>query len=115
VIQQEVWNQNYALGDKSEFVEAISLNDQNILFALKENTIHRHSRPEDPSTESSPHQFGLSTDNAHRHSRQEEAATHLHTEANKSKAWATTLSKTYPRWPKDHLWICRGFKKIKYY
>jgi hypothetical protein len=54
---------NYASGDKSEFAEAISLNGQNILFALKENSIHRHSKPEDPSTESNPHQFGLPTDN----------------------------------------------------
>jgi hypothetical protein len=29
----------------------ISLNGQNILFALKENAIHRHSKPEDHSTD----------------------------------------------------------------
>jgi hypothetical protein len=29
-------------------VEVISLNGQNILFALKENAIHQHSKPEDP-------------------------------------------------------------------
>jgi hypothetical protein len=91
VIQQEVRRENYASEDKSEFAEAISLNGQNILFALKENAIHRYSKPEDPSTESNPH----------RHHRQVEAAPHLRTEDNKRKAWATTLSKTYPRWPKD--------------
>jgi hypothetical protein len=71
---------------KSEFVEAISLNRQCIPFALKENVIHQHSKPEDPSTESIPHRFGLPTDNPHRHRQQEEAAPHLHTEDNKSKA-----------------------------
>jgi hypothetical protein len=50
-------------------VEAISLNGQNIIFALKENVVHRHSKPDDPSTESSPHRFGLPTDNPHRHCR----------------------------------------------
>jgi hypothetical protein len=99
---EEVWSQNYAWKEKSEFAEAISLNGQNILFALKENAIHWHSKLEDPSMESIPHRFGLSTDNPHRHHRQEEAAPHLHTE-DKSKAWVTTFSKTYPRWPKDHL------------
>jgi hypothetical protein len=63
VIQQEVWSQNYASGDKSEFAEAISLNGQNILFALKENVIHQYSMPKDPSTESNLHRFGLPTDN----------------------------------------------------
>jgi hypothetical protein len=100
---EEVWSQNYALGDKSEFAEEISLNGQNILFALKENAIHRHSKHEDPSTESNPHRFGLLTDNPRQHHRQEEAVPHLHTKDNKSKAWATTLSKTYSRWPKDNL------------
>jgi hypothetical protein len=49
--------------DKSEFAEAISLNGQNILFALKENVIHRHSMPEDSSMESNPHglDFPLTT------------------------------------------------------
>jgi hypothetical protein len=103
VIQQEVWSQNYASGDKSEFAEAISLNDQNILYALKENAIHRHSKPEDLSTESNPPRFGLPTDNPRQLHRQEEAAPHMHAEDNKSKAWASTLSKTYPWWPKDHL------------
>jgi hypothetical protein len=58
----------------------ISLNGQNILFALKDNVIHRYSKPEDPSTESNPHQFGLPTDNAHRHRWKEEAVPHLRTE-----------------------------------
>jgi hypothetical protein len=67
-------------------VKAISLNGQNIRFALKENAIHRHSKHEDPSTESIPHRLGLPTDNPHRHHRQEEATPHLHIEDNKSKA-----------------------------
>jgi hypothetical protein len=71
---------------KSEFAEAISLNCQCIPFALKENVIHQHSKPEGPSTESIPHRFGLPTDNPHRHRQQEEVAPHLHTEDNKSKA-----------------------------
>jgi hypothetical protein len=71
---------------KLEFAEAISVNGQGILLALKENAIHQHSKPEDPSTESNPHQFGLPTDNPRRHHRQEEAAPHLHTKDNKSKA-----------------------------
>jgi hypothetical protein len=64
---------------KSEFAEVISLNDQNNLFALKENAIHRHSKPEDASTKSNPHRFGLPTDNPHWHRRKEEAVPHLHT------------------------------------
>jgi hypothetical protein len=84
-------------------VEAISHNGQNILFALKENAIHQRSKPQDPSMESNPHRFGLPIGNPHWHHRQEEAVPHLHTEDSKSKASATTLSKTYPRWPKDHL------------
>jgi hypothetical protein len=100
---EEVWSQNYASGYRLEFAEAISLNGQDVLFALKENAIHRRSKPEDPSMESNPHWFGLPTNNPRRHHRQEEGVPHLHTENNKSKAWATTLSKTYPRWPKDHL------------
>jgi hypothetical protein len=99
---EEVWSQNYTSKDKSKFAKAISLNGQNILFALKENTIHQHSKPEDPSIESNPHRFGLPTDNPHRHRWQEEAVPHLHTEDNKSKAWATMLSKTYPKWSKHH-------------
>jgi hypothetical protein len=62
----------------------ISLSGQNILFVLKENVIHRHSKTEDPSTESIPHRFGLPTDNPRRHHRQE-AAPYVHTEDNKSK------------------------------
>jgi hypothetical protein len=99
---EEVWSQNYASKDKSEFAKAISLNGQNILFTLKENVIHRRSKPKDPSMESNPHRFGLPTDNPSQHHRQEEAIPHLHTE-DKSKAWATMLSKTYPRWLIDHL------------
>jgi hypothetical protein len=102
VIQQEVWRQNYASGYKSEFAEVISLNGQNILFTLKGNAIHQRSKPEGPNTEFNPHQFGLSTNNPHQHRWQEEAAPHVHIEDNKSKAWVTTLSKTYPRWLKDH-------------
>jgi hypothetical protein len=67
-------------------VEAISLNVQNILFALEENAIHRHSKPEDLITEFNPPRFGLPTDNPHQHRRKEEAAPHLHTGDNKSKA-----------------------------
>jgi hypothetical protein len=63
----------------------ISLNGPNVLFALKENVIHRRSKPEDPSTESNPHQFELPTDNSRQHHQQEEAIPHLHTEASKSK------------------------------
>jgi hypothetical protein len=100
---EEVWSQNFASEDKSEFAEAISLNGQNNLFALNENVIHQRSKPEDPSTESNPHRFGLSTNNLRRQRQQEEAIPHLHTEESKSKAWATMLSKTYPRGPKDHL------------
>jgi hypothetical protein len=66
-------------------VEAISLNGQNILFALKENVIHRHSKPEDPSTESIPHWFELPIDNPYGHRRQEETVPHLHTKDSKSK------------------------------
>jgi hypothetical protein len=86
-------------------VEAVSLNGQNILFALKENAIHRHSKPEDPSMESIPHQFGLPTDNPHRHRRQEEATPHLHTKDNKSKSLSDyaqqDLSKVIKRSPLD--------------
>jgi len=70
----------------SEFAEAISLNGQNILFALKENAIHRRSKPEDPSTESNPLRSELPTDNPRRHRREEGAAPHLHTGDIKSKA-----------------------------
>jgi hypothetical protein len=67
-------------------MEVISLNDQNILFALKENVIHWRSKLEDPSTESNPHRFGLPIDKPRRHHRQEEAVPHLHTKDSKSKA-----------------------------
>jgi hypothetical protein len=59
---------------------------QDIPFALKGNSIHRHSKPGDPSTESNPRRFGLPTDNPRRHRRQDEAVPHLHTEDSKSKA-----------------------------
>jgi hypothetical protein len=91
---KKVSSQNHASKDKSEFAEAISLNGHNILFALKENAIHRHSKPEDHSTESNPYRFGLLTDNPCWHRRQEKVAPHLHTEDNKIKAWVTTISKT---------------------
>jgi hypothetical protein len=97
VIQQEVWSQNFASKDKLEFAEAISLNGQNILSALKENAIHRRSKPKDPSTESNPHRFGLHTDNPRRHRQQEEAVPHLHRKDIKSKA----LSKVTKRSPLD--------------
>jgi hypothetical protein len=38
----------------------ISLNGHNILFALKENTIHRRSKSEDPIMESNPHRLDFS-------------------------------------------------------
>jgi hypothetical protein len=60
-------------------VEAISLHDQNILFALKENDIHQCSKIEDRSMESNPHRFGFPTYNPHRHRWKEEAIPHLHT------------------------------------
>jgi hypothetical protein len=63
-----------------EFAEAISLNDQNILFGLKDNAIQRRSKPKDPSIESNSHRFGLSTDNPRWHRRKEESVPHLHTE-----------------------------------
>jgi hypothetical protein len=77
---EEVWGQNYASKDKSEFAKVISLNGQNILFTLKENVIYQRSKLEDPSTEYNPHRFELSTDNPHRHHQQDEAVPHLHTE-----------------------------------
>jgi hypothetical protein len=67
-------------------VEAISLYVRNILYALEENVIHQCSKPEDSSTESNPHQFGLPTDSPHRHRWKDEVVPHLHTENNKSKA-----------------------------
>jgi hypothetical protein len=77
-MQKEGWSQNYALEDKSEFAEVISLNDQNILFALKENANHQRSKSKDPSTESNPPRFGLPNDNPHRHRQKVEAVPHLH-------------------------------------
>jgi hypothetical protein len=72
--------------DKSDFTEAISLNGQNILLALKENVMRWCSKTEDPSIESNPHQFGLPTDNPRRHRRQEEVVPDLHTEDSRNKA-----------------------------
>jgi hypothetical protein len=60
--------------------------DQNILFTLEENDIHQRSKPEDPSMESNPPQFGLPTDNPRRHRWKEEAFPHMDTKDNKSKA-----------------------------
>jgi hypothetical protein len=57
-----------------------------MLFTLEDNTIHQHSKPEYPSTESNFHRFGLPIDNPHRHCRKEEADPHLHIEDHKSKA-----------------------------
>jgi hypothetical protein len=44
----------------------ISLNGQDIPFALKVNAIHWHCKSKDPSTESIPHRFVLPTNNPHR-------------------------------------------------
>jgi hypothetical protein len=66
----------------------------NILWC---NIIHQCSKPEDLSTVSNPHRFGPPTGIPHRHCQKEEEPPHLHTADNKSKPWATTLSKTYPR------------------
>jgi hypothetical protein len=72
----------------------ISLNDKSILFALKENVIHRLSKPEDPSTESNPHQFGLPTDNT---CLKEEAVPHLHTKKPQEQSLSNYAQLTYPR------------------
>jgi hypothetical protein len=79
------WLHRGGLKPKLEFAEAISLNGQNILVALKENVIHRHSKPKDPSTESNSHRYVSPTDNPHRHHRQEEAVSYLYIEDSKSK------------------------------
>jgi hypothetical protein len=83
----------------------ISLIDQNILFALKENAIHQRSKPEDPSTESNPHRFGLPTDNPHRYCRKEEAVPHLHTEKQQEQSLSDyaqqDLSQVIKRSPLD--------------
>jgi hypothetical protein len=84
---------------------------QNILFALEENAVHRHSKHEDPSTESNPHRFGPPTDNPRQHRWKEEAVPHLRTGDNKSKALATMLSKTYPQRPKRSPLDMQGFKQ----
>jgi hypothetical protein len=86
-------------------VEAISLNDQNILFAIEENAIHRRSKPKEPSIESNPHWFGLLTDNHHRHRWKEEAVPHLHTEKPQEQSLSDyaqqDLSKVIKRSPLD--------------
>jgi hypothetical protein len=74
---------------------------QDILYTLEENAINLRSKPKNPSTVSNPDQFGPPTGIPRRHHRKEEEATHQHTGDNKSKAWTTTLSKTYPWWSKD--------------
>jgi hypothetical protein len=73
-----LWEMCLASEYESEFAEVISLNNQNILFALKENAIHRCSKPEDPSTESNPHWFGLPTFNPRWHRWTEEVVPHQH-------------------------------------
>jgi hypothetical protein len=72
--------------DISEFAEAEITLVQNILFALEENAIHQHSKPEDPSRLPNPHRFGPPIDDPRRHRQKEEEAPHLHTWDNKSKA-----------------------------
>jgi hypothetical protein len=67
-------------------VEVISLNGQNILFVLKESVIHRHSKPEDPRTESNLHRFGLSTENSRAHKRQQEQSLSDYAQQDLSKA-----------------------------
>jgi hypothetical protein len=76
----------HASKDISEFVKAISLNDQYILFALEENVIHQYSKPEDPSILPNPNRFGPPNGIPHRHHRKGKEAPHLHTGDNKSKA-----------------------------
>jgi hypothetical protein len=83
----------------------ISLNGQNIFSAIKENDIHWLSKPEDPSTESNPHRFGLHTNNPHRHCWKEGAAPHLHTEKQQEQYLSyythQDLSKVTKRSPLD--------------
>jgi hypothetical protein len=83
----------------------ISLNDQTILFALKENAIHRRSKPEDPTIESNPHRFGLPTDNPHQHCWKEETVPHMHTEKPQEQSLSDytqqDLSKVTKRSPLD--------------
>jgi hypothetical protein len=81
-----------------------------IPFALEENGLHRPSTPTGPSTEPNPHWSGPPTDTPHQHHQKEEDP-HLYIRYNKSKAWATTLSKTYPSWPKDHELDMQDFKQ----
>jgi hypothetical protein len=105
----EVLSQNYASEDNSEFAEAISLNGQNILFALNKNVIHQCSKPKDPSTEPNPHRFRLLTNNPLRHRRKEEAVPHLHTEKHQEQSLSDfaqqDLSKVTKRSQLDMQWL----------
>jgi hypothetical protein len=96
-------------------VEAISLNGQNIHSALKENAIHRRSKPEDPSTESNPHQLGLPIDNPRRHCKKEGAAPRLHTENQQEQSLSgytrQVLSEVTKRSPLD---MQKAVNKTKY-
>jgi hypothetical protein len=71
--------------DILEFSKAISLNVQNILFAIEDNVMHRRSKPEDPSMAPNPHRLEPTTGIPRQHHQQEEEAPHLHTGHNKSK------------------------------
>jgi hypothetical protein len=71
--------------DQTEFAKAVSLMDQNILFALEENAIHQRSKPEDPSMVPNPHRFAPPTDNPHQQRQKEEEAPHLQIVDNTSK------------------------------
>jgi hypothetical protein len=75
---------------------------QYIPFALEVSDIHQRSKPTDPSMAPNPHRFGPSTGIPRRHCRKEEEDPHLHTEDNKSKAWATMLNKIDPSWSNNH-------------
>jgi hypothetical protein len=87
---------------EQSYVEALSLIAQCIPIALEENGMHRCSKPADPSKAPNPHRVGPPTGMPHRHRRKWEEDPHQHVGDNKSKAWATMLSKTYPSWSNDH-------------
>jgi hypothetical protein len=97
------WSQKIASKDNSEFCRSgLSLTVKHTLFALEESGLLEWPTPTSPSKDLSPHRFGAPTDNPHLCRRKEEDP-HLHTDKiQQSKAWATTLSKTYPLWPKGH-------------
>jgi hypothetical protein len=59
------------------------------VFFLEENDLHQPFKLMGPSMEPNPRRFGPPTD------------TPTNNRYNKSKAWATTPSKTYPSWQKD--------------